>query len=110
MHINKKQFIEVNPIWETLIKSNYEKMVPERRYHFYMARKDQKFDFFVLFTYILLYCKQRFGIMLLGILNKLGGAKLLTKGGDNMYKKDLLIIVLFIIIFLLLLLLLKVVI
>ena len=51
MHINKKQFIEVNPIWETLIKSNYEKMVPERRYHFYMARKDQKF-YFLFFLHI----------------------------------------------------------
>ena len=49
-----------------------------------------------------------FAIIFAGMLNKLGGANLLTKGGDNMYKKDFLIIVLFIIIFLLLLLLIKV--
>ena len=47
-----------------------------------------------------------FDIILLGTFNKLGGAKLLTKGGDNLNKKDFLIIVLLIIILLLLLLLL----
>ena len=43
-----------------------------------------------------------FAIILLGTFNKLGGAKLLTKGGENMNKKDFLILSLVIIIFLLL--------
>ena len=43
MSTNKKQLDEVNPILDTLIKSTYDKMIPERRYHFYMARKGQKF-------------------------------------------------------------------
>ena len=47
----------------------------------------------------------KFDTIYLGTFNKLGGAKLLTKGGDIMNKKDFLIVVLLIIILLLLLLL-----
>ena len=63
----------------------------------------------LVFLYILinliLIIEQKFDIIALGTFNKLGGAKLLMKGGDNMSKKDYLIFALVIIIILLILLL-----
>ena len=53
----------------------------------------------------MLIIEHKFDIITLGTFNKLGGAKLLMKGGDIMNKKDFLIEALLIIILLLLLLL-----
>ena len=60
--------------------------------------------FFCSFYFILII-EQKFDIISLGTFNKLGGAKLLSKGGGKMNKKEFLIFALVIIIFLLLLLL-----
>ena len=61
--------------------------------------------FLYIFINFILIIEQKFDIIILGTFNKLGGAKLLTKGGDNMNKKDFLIFALVIIILLLILLL-----
>ncbi len=60
---------------------------------------------FYIFVNFILIIEQKFGIITLGTFNKLGGAKLLMKGGDNMNKKDNLIFALVIIIIILILLL-----
>ena len=59
---------------------------------------------YLILNYIL-NIERLFAIIYLGTFNKLGGANLLMKGGDNLNKKDFLIGVLLIFILLLLLLL-----